>query len=397
MENFLCFQPQYVNEFFCDGSNCDAHCCKGWNIFIDKETYTRYSKLGANITAHMKPHEDNDDYLVTLDERGICPFLNENKLCRLQLEHGEDFLSLICRTYPRQNYHFGKFIERSLTLTCPLAAELILFRREPMQFELTTLPQENIAFAKLKVPEKFFDRMIDIQIAMISILQERTLSIGQRLIVLGFFLDKLEEISAGSIDDDKLTKLIAAYESKNFLAEQVPQMLASVRFNVKKFIGMMLKIFNDIFGNLNIGDNHRRLDAVIDTLKIKPDENNSVSVATVAANYEQLADTRKNFLAQYSTLLENYLVNEIFLNCYPWRFTETIANNFIVLLTTYKIFELLLFAAVQSGFDAKDDLLTLIEWFTTQTDHNGELQRRIFNHCQNHGDIFTLMESLIEQ
>ena len=395
MKNF-CFQPQYLNEFLCDASRCNDNCCaRPWNIIIDKDTCEKYSRLNAReILQHIQFNKNRGEYLIV---GRPCPFLTEKNLCRLQLEHGEDFLSLTCRTYPRQNYHFGKFVERSLTLTCPVAAELILFRREPLQFELIPLSQENIAVNKLRVPEKFLERMIDIQIAMISILQERTLSIGQRLIVLGFFLDKLEEISAGAIDDDALTKLIAAYESKSFLSEQVPLMLASVRFDVKNFVKLTIEFAEIIYGVSNCGDELKFIGRLVDAFNIKPDENHMVSNATVEATYERLADVRKNFLAQHSTLLENYLVNEIFLNVYPWRFADSITNNFIVLLTTYKIFELLLFAAVQSDFDAKDDLLALISWFTTQTDHHGELQRRIFNHCQNRGDTFELMESLIEQ
>ena len=395
MENFLCLQPQYVNEFLCDASRCKNNCCsRPWNIIVDKDTYEKYSRLGSQeILRHIRFIEQRGEYLLV---GRPCPFLTEKNLCRLQLEHGEDFLSLTCRTYPRQNYDFGKFFERSLTLTCPLAAELILFRREPIQFELITLSRNDLAVNKLQVPAKFLDRMIDIQAAMISILQERTLSIGQRLIVLGFFLDKLDEISAGEFDD-ALTKLVAAYESKNFLAAQVPLMLASVRFNAKKFVKLMIELLSIVYG-VNIFDEEQKfLDRAVDVLGIKPDENKMVSVANVAANYERLVVARKNFLAQYSTFLENYLVNEIFLNVYPWRFKESIANNFAVLVTTYKIFELLVFAAVQSGFSDKDDLLKLIDWFTVQTDHNGEIQRQIFNRCRINGDLSSLMENLIEQ
>ena len=396
MENSLCLQPQYFREFLCDPFRCNNNCCaRPWNIIIDADTYEKYSRLGEQkILRHIRFDEKRGEYILI---GRPCPFLDEKNFCRIQLEHGENFLSLTCRTYPRKNYDFGKFFERSLTVSCPLAAELILFRREPLQFELTTLSRNDTAVNKLRVPEKFFNRMIDIQLALISIMQERTLSIGQRLIVLGFFLDKLDEISADTIDDDALTKLIAAYESKKFLAEQVPLMLASVRFDVKKFVRLVIEFAEIICGLSNLGDNRKFIDRLVDTLDTKSDKNNFVNAATVTATYKRLADARKNFLSQYSTLLENYLVNEIFLNCYPWRFADTIANNFAVLLTTYKIFELLLFAAAQSGFDAKDDLLALINWFAQQTDHNGELQRRIFNHCKNDGDIFALMENLIEQ
>ena len=124
----------------------------------------------------------------------------------------------------------------------------------------------------MTVPEKFLPHVVDLQIAMISILQERQLTIDQRLIVLGFFIDRLEEIFA-AFDDVSLTKLIAAYESKKFLAEQVPIMLSAVRFDTRKFIKLMLGIFETLYGKPNITIEQQILaETVVDVLKIKPDE-----------------------------------------------------------------------------------------------------------------------------
>ena len=381
-KKYLYFQPAYVDKFKCDGAKCDAHCCKGWDIFVDKKTFERYSRLGAHLTKHIRP-ADEKEYRIELDERGNCPFLTEKKLCRIQLEHGENFLSLVCKTYPRILTDFGKFSERALSLTCPVAAELILFAREPLTFELKEiLRDESIGLSPMCVPKKFVAHLIDIQIAMLSILQERTLSIDQRLIVLGFFLDKLDEISAGEFDD-ALTKLVAAYES-------------SVRFDAKKFVLLMLKIFNELYGGLNMGDKQIFLDAVVDALKLKPDENNFVSVANVAANYERLADDRKIFTARYSTFLENFLVNEIFLNVCPWRFDGGIANNYAGFVTMFKVFELILFSTTLKDLDSRDNLLTLAGFLSSQINHSKHFQEKILASVKDFGDVFALMESLLQ-
>ena len=226
MKKFLYFQPEYVGRFKCDGSKCDARCCKNWRIDIDAATYKQYSKLkpksiAKEITSRMKFDSERGVYVVTLNANGFCPMLTEDNLCSLQAKYGVSFLSVTCSTYPRHTNAFGKFFERSLTMTCPMAAELILFNQEPMKFEFVEVPEKihsrngKIGLTtKIEVSDITAELMLEVQVAMISILQERTLSINQRLIVLCFFVDKLEEVYSRGLDEDELKKLIAVYESK---------------------------------------------------------------------------------------------------------------------------------------------------------------------------------------
>ena len=117
---------------------------------------------------------------------------------------------------------------------------------------------------------------------MISILQERQLSLDGRLIVLGFFLDRVEELIYGDgLDDVTLTRLTAVYSSEKFFREQVPLMLASVRFDA----------------------------------------------------------TRKTLPANFAMTAENFLVNEIILGAWPFRLDAAIAKNFGAFLAVYKMFE----------------------------------------------------------
>ena len=376
-KKYIYFQPQYVSEFVCDSSKCgNENCCeRGWNIDVDAATYQKYLHHEPQAAEFFKYSASKEKYLLT---EHPCPFLTEKKLCRLQLEHGEDFLSPTCRSYPRVTNYFGKFFERALTLTCPLAAQMILLREEPLSFELVEVSEKvlegKIIVNPVNLDEKTLAHVIEIQIAMISILQERTLSINQRLIVLGFFLDRLDEIfSAEVFDTDALTKLISAYESKKFLATQVPRLLRVVKFDAKKFAKLMFELADNFYGVGKFTD----------------------AVSKIAANGDKLKTFKKNFLTKYATFLENFLVNELFINCYPWRFAGDIMRNFGVFAIKYKIFELTLLLVALKKILSADDLLALTDLFASQFDHVEAYHRQIFDYLRGVDETFWL-DSLLE-
>ena len=39
------YQFKYVQKFQCDGSKCNAKCCKKWRIDIDQNSYNRYKRI----------------------------------------------------------------------------------------------------------------------------------------------------------------------------------------------------------------------------------------------------------------------------------------------------------------------------------------------------------------
>ena len=440
-KKFLYFQPEYVGKFKCDGSKCDARCCKDWTITIDAATYKKYSKLkpksmAKEITSRMKFDDKQGAYVITLAEtkedflwqknfftsnpntsadlnavgRGYCltdrpcPFLTEDSLCYIQLNYGEEFLSQTCVTYPRKTYAISKFFERSLTLTCPVAAELILFNKEPMKFEFVEVPDKihskhgRILIQKFTITENDAENLREVQITMISILQERRLSLDARLIVLGLFLDKLQEIISVKPGNDILLDLIAAYRSEEFLLNEMPPLLQGFNFDANKFITFMINFINHTMKLLRTNEGLKFLVAFEKILGIKPEENNQVSLIEIAANYKQLAEARKNFLADYSTFLENYIVNEIFFSLYPWRFHDkSITKNFAIFLISYKIFEMITFAAVQDGLNSKEDLLQLVDWFMGRTDHNPDLYKRFFELLEGVDDTYLLMDILLDR
>ena len=417
-KKFRYFQPEYVEKFKCDGSKCHARCCKGWTITIDEKSYEQYSGIeppetAKEITSCMKFDSEKKKYVMTLNPNGFCPMLTEKNLCRLQADYGEEFLSQTCTTYPRVTYVFGDFFERSLTLSCPVAAEMILFETEPIKFLFVDVDEKTHSnggkiIAQPVITKKFLaDEFFAIQGTMISILQERHLSINQRLIVLGFFAEDLEKLMSVNVSSKEeslnliraLRKLTADYNPRMFLRQGVPPAIEEVNFNAKNFLALMIAILEPIFFDAykNSLWTRKYFDGIIEILQLNRADKTHLNLDEIAENYMNFADDRKNFSEKYSTFLENYLVNEFFMNLYPWKLEGGTVKNFFVFVMTYKVFELIIFSGTRKGFDTKEDLLYLVDQFTRKIDHNNKLQEKSLELLKQEEDTAQLMESLFEQ
>ena len=121
-------KPDYYDIFRCLASACPDSCCKEWAVQVDKESAQRYlaipGQLGIDLRSVMV-EEDGDTILaLTPDKR--CPMWQEDGLCRIQAQMGEDYLCHTCKQFPRLRHDYGDFVELGLELSCPEAARLIL-------------------------------------------------------------------------------------------------------------------------------------------------------------------------------------------------------------------------------------------------------------------------------
>ena len=121
--------PDYYEQFSCIGSRCRDNCCIGWEIDIDQEALNFYrrtkgdmaERLAEGISMEPVPH-------FRTDERGRCVFLNQENLCDLYLNLGEETLCEICTNHPRFFHDCGGIQEKGLGIACEEAARLILHR-----------------------------------------------------------------------------------------------------------------------------------------------------------------------------------------------------------------------------------------------------------------------------
>ena len=90
----LC-QPDYYDKFQCTASACPMTCCMQWCIAVDDETLFHWQE---DWKKHVKEVEEG--HIIRLNKDGMCPFLNEEKLCKIVLSHGEQAISHTCQTFP---------------------------------------------------------------------------------------------------------------------------------------------------------------------------------------------------------------------------------------------------------------------------------------------------------
>ena len=54
-DNTIILQPNYVADFQCDGSKCNAKCCGNkWRIGIDVDTYKKYQRIKNPVLCYAK-------------------------------------------------------------------------------------------------------------------------------------------------------------------------------------------------------------------------------------------------------------------------------------------------------------------------------------------------------
>ena len=237
-------------------------------------------------------------------------------------------------------------------------------------------------------------------------MQERSLILDQRLIVLGFFFDKLEELLIDS-KFDEIPDLAAFYMSEEFLHGKALELVKEINFDEAEYIRTMLETFEFLYGGESkfLAESQKLIDAVVDTLNLRTNENQQVSIPEITKTYKGIGKFREIFLESYSSVFENYLVNEFFTAFYPFRANKSIVHNYGMFLTTYKILELTSISMAISNFKKnpeKRPALTLIELcavvsnFANHVDHNLEYIKKISEHMQGKNNMTEILRNLLQ-
>lgn len=173
-------KPHYYQDFVCTADKCPDTCCAGWQIVIDENSLEKYSNVSGDFGIRLLNSIDWREGIFEQYEKR-CSFLNAENLCDIYKELGADALCDTCRLYPRHIEEFENLREFSLSLSCPVAAKMILECQEPVRF----LEEED---EKEECEEDFedfdfllFDCLLEVREKLFSIVQNRTIPIEKRM------------------------------------------------------------------------------------------------------------------------------------------------------------------------------------------------------------------------
>ena len=173
-------KPHYYDKFSCTADQCPDTCCAGWQIVIDENSLEKYSNVSGDFGIRLLNSIDWREGIFEQYEKR-CSFLNAENLCDIYKVLGADALCDTCRLYPRHIEEFENLREFSLSLSCPVAAKMILECQEPVRF----LEEED---EKEECEEDFedfdfllFDCLLEVREKLFSIVQNRTIPIEKRM------------------------------------------------------------------------------------------------------------------------------------------------------------------------------------------------------------------------
>ena len=120
--------PTIYHTFQCKADRCENTCCQLWTIDIDEATAERYHTMTGPLGESLRQAitvDDEGSHFVFSKEQPMCPLLNEQGLCKVVLELGEEGLCDTCHMHPR----FYKYIEDlelcGVGLSCEASVELL--------------------------------------------------------------------------------------------------------------------------------------------------------------------------------------------------------------------------------------------------------------------------------
>jgi lysine-N-methylase len=151
------FVPNYYKDFKCIADKCKHSCCIGWEIDIDDDTLATYNNIKNPFRNRLDDgiNRDSENACFKLDGKGRCAFLNENNLCEIILNLGEDSLCQICTDHPRFRNYYSNHTEIGLGLCCEEAGRIILSQKET--FSLVELSDDGIDIPSTEEEDDFFD------------------------------------------------------------------------------------------------------------------------------------------------------------------------------------------------------------------------------------------------
>ena len=365
------FIPKYMLTFKCIGSSCIDTCCAGWDINIDEDTYKKYTnctgELKKIVQGKFRENKNSDDYLnrgfMILKEHNKCPFLNDNLLCDIHGGVGEANLCITCKRFPRVYNIIDDIYEKSGLASCPEICTKAFLNKDKMEFvEIEESVDESAIEIRRIIDTEVFqesDSLIqyfwDIRVNSINIMQNRNFSIEERLSILKYFYNKIEEYY-NEKDFDLLEEFLDEYSEGNIYLDYLKTLDLNEgnEFYLSLVDEELIKNIKSVRLKECVKEYKKGILKVNDIVKYINDEKSIL-----------------NSIEKYSYILENYLVNQIFKDLIPFNKGESLNLSINVLINSYRIIKAYIIGISLNNKEINEDLIIrVIQSLSKDIEHN---------------------------
>lgn len=186
-------KPDYFDEFQCVAGNCPDTCCAGWQIMIDEGSLEQYGKVPGAFGRRLRNSIDWQEGCFYQNSRR-CAFLNEKDLCDIYTELGEEALCDTCKNYPRHVEEYEGLRELSLSLSCPIAARMMLEQDKfPVFIEYQDDAEEELEEEFEEFDLMLFTQLEDARAVVMKHLQEAEGRLEEKLCLYEQFAGEMQD------------------------------------------------------------------------------------------------------------------------------------------------------------------------------------------------------------
>jgi lysine-N-methylase len=384
-EASLSTHPSYAASFQCIGPGCEDPCCGEWDIPLDKNTYEKYQrfsseKLGDIVSAFVivnQPYRRELYGKILRSPSGWCPFLGADHLCGIQTNYGHQLLSATCSIYPRSLSVVQGTLEGALSLSCPEAARNILltpnFMARVRDMHSGDFRRDNFYRLAIDSTSKPHNIFLSIRDTLITVLLDRSYTLTTRLLMIGYICKWLDAMDASQSHATLLANLRNLDEmSRNSLVQaEIHDLPSDPRLRLDTVFGLTDLLMEDKPSS-RFQETFLSFAAGIGVPVGSSPHNDVEMFLGVERDYYF------PFIETFPFILENYLVNYIFKNLFPYGRSgsdsfkpQRIFTEYLQMMTQFAWMNGLLIGAAgyhKGGFSG-EHVVKVIQSFSRAVEH----------------------------
>lgn len=397
MKEILVSQPTYVGHFSCTGAACRDHCCKRWEITLDKSTYRKYLKseipdIRKIAAEHIQVRKTSIENWarINFNDAGNCFYLDEANLCQIHKQLGHQALSNTCASYPRTTTAYKNEEIKSLNMSCPEAVRHILFNDEAMLISNA----HTIKHHYNQAPSVNTERKL-LHLFIANLMMQSQPKVEENLYAVVYFILLYQKLT-GSMDEklplmEKGFTNIVTYLNSGELATSMLQIREMQTLELQLLLGLQehMVSIRGLRGQAKLITYIDRLNKHLQGELTEEQLSQNLTLLKKAWN-----DIALPWLNERPHILRNFLQYRFYHGQFGMtEKTDLLKELYLIVVDYFLIKSLLSVVVLNNGHLTDDDLIDVVYSFSTFRQHDPSVNNKFAKYidmCKRNDDLSVL-------